>query len=289
VDSSSLGVFRAVARSGSMNRAAVELHTVQSNVTRQVRQLEGELGTPLFARHSRGVELTDAGHRLLPRLPPILASYTLAHPDVDLTLATNTTAGLVSQVLDHQLHGAFVCGPIAHPELEEHEIFVERLVLATAPRIRSVSQLADDADLRIVVFRAGCSYRQRLEGFLAARGINAQRTLEFGTVDGILGCVAAGIGITLLPWSVVGSAAAEGRVAVHELPPEEAHVATVFVRRKDRFLSSALTAFLATAQAHHSDTAELKLVATRGGEPLPAAQLQADAPEGAATASPPEA
>ncbi len=306
MDSSNLGVFRAVARSGSMNRAAVELHTVQSNVTRQVRQLEGELGTPLFARHSRGVELTDAGHRLLPyadgiahmledadravrddgepvgklvigslettaalRLPPILASYTLAHPDVDVTLATNTTAGLVSQVLGHQLHGAFVCGPIAHPELEERGIFVERLVLATAPRIRSVSQLADDADVRIVVFRAGCSYRQRLEGFLAARGINAQRTLEFGTVDGILGCVAAGIGITLLPWSVIGSAAAEGRVAVHELPPEEAHVATVFVRRKDRFLSSALTAFLATAQAHYSDhTAGLKLVASRGGESL---------------------
>lgn len=306
MDSTGLGVFRAVARSGSMSRAAEELHTVQSNITRQVRQLEGELGTALFGRHSRGVELTDAGRRLLPyaegiahmledadravrdegepvgplvigslettaalRLPPILASYALAHPDVDVTLATNTTAGLVSQVLAHELHGAFVCGPIAHPELEERAVFAEHLVLATAPRIRTVSQLADDADLRIVVFRAGCSYRQRLESFLAARGINAQRTLEFGTIDGILGCVAAGIGITLLPRSVVRAAAVAGRVAVHELPPEEAHVATVFVRRKDRFLSSALTAFLATAHAHYSDgAADLKLVAGREVEPL---------------------
>src|SRR5918992_253790 len=65
MDSGSLAVFAAVAASGSMNRAAAELHTVQSNVTRQVHRLEAELGAALFHRHSRGVELTDAGRRLL--------------------------------------------------------------------------------------------------------------------------------------------------------------------------------------------------------------------------------
>ena len=292
MDSTDLSVFTAVARSGSMNRAAEELHTVQSNVTRHVRRLEDELGVPLFSRHSRGVELTEPGRRLLPyaeqiahsledaqravtdkgepvgplligslettaalRLPPVLAEYTKDYPDVDLTLATNTTAGLVSQVLAHQLHGAFVCGPIAHPDLEERAVFTERLVLATSPRIQRLSQLPDEADLRIVVFRLGCSYRQRLEAFLATRGVNAQRTLEFGTVDGILGCVAAGIGITLLPYSVVRSAEEEGRVALHEVPAEEAQVTTVFIRRQDRYVSSALTAFVATAQAHYAAVA----------------------------------
>jgi DNA-binding transcriptional LysR family regulator len=287
MESTDLRVFAAVAGSGSMNRAADELHTVQSNVTRHVRQLEAELGVELFARHSRGVELTEPGRRLLPyaeriahllndaeravrdegepvgplvigslettaalRLPPVLASYASAYPDVDLTLATNTTAGLVGQVLAHELHGAFVCGPILHPDLEELDVFDEHLVLVTAPRVRKIGQLADDPDLRIVVFRAGCSYRQRLEALLATRGINPQRTLEFGTVDGILGCVAAGIGITLLPHSVVRPAEAAGRVAVHQVPSEKARVKTVFIRRKDRFLSSALTAFVETAQAH---------------------------------------
>lgn len=289
MESTDLRVFAMVARSGSMNRAADQLHTVQSNVTRHVRQLESEVGVELFERHSRGVELTEPGRRLLPyaeriahaledaeravrddgepvgplvvgslettaalRLPPVLASYTLAYPDVDLTLATNTTAGLVAQVLAHELHGAFVCGPIVHPDLEERDVFDEQLVLVTAPRVRGLDQLADDPELRIVVFRAGCSYRQRLEALLAMRGINAPRTLEFGTVDGILGCVAAGIGITLLPRSVVQAAEAEGRVAVHEVSSEEARVKTVFVRRKDRFLSSALAAFVETAQAHYS-------------------------------------
>lgn len=289
MDSNDLRVFAAVASSGSMNRAADELHTVQSNVSRQLGRLERELGTILFVRHSRGVELTDAGRRLLPyaesvdrtlddagravrdegepvgslligslettaaiRLPPVLAAYARAYPRVDLTLATDTTAGLVSRVLAHELDGAFVCGPIAHPDLEEREMFVEHLVLATAPHIRRLDDLADESDLRIVVFRVGCSYRQMLESWLASRGVPARRTLEFGTVDGILGCVAAGIGITLLPRSVVQPPAAQGRVAIHEVAPDVASVSTVFVRRSDRFLGSALTAFLGVAQRHYS-------------------------------------
>ena len=58
MDAADLKVFEAVARLGGMNRAASELNTVQSNVTARVRQLEDELGTTLFQRHSRGVALT---------------------------------------------------------------------------------------------------------------------------------------------------------------------------------------------------------------------------------------
>ena len=289
MDSNDLRVFAAVASSGSMNRAANELHTVQSNVSRQLGRLERDLGTALFARHSRGVELTDAGRRLLPyalaiarslndagravrdegvaigplrvgslettaaiRLPPVLSAYARAHPRVDLTLATNTTAGLVSQVLAHELDGAFVCGPVAHPNLSEQEMFVEHLVLVTALHIRTLGELADEPDLRIVVFRVGCSYRQILESWLASRGVSARSILEFGTVDGILGCVAAGIGITLLPLSVVQRAAAEGRVTIHGMPADVGQVSTVFVRRTDRFESSALVAFLEVTRRHYS-------------------------------------
>ena len=66
MDAAQLRVFEAVARRGGMNRAAEELHTVQSNVTARIRLLEEELGRPLFRRHSRGVALTAAGERLLP-------------------------------------------------------------------------------------------------------------------------------------------------------------------------------------------------------------------------------
>src|SRR5260370_8251441 len=66
MDATDLKVFEAVARHGSMNRAATELNTVQSNVTARVRALELELGVLLFQRHPRGVKITPAGRRMLP-------------------------------------------------------------------------------------------------------------------------------------------------------------------------------------------------------------------------------
>jgi DNA-binding transcriptional LysR family regulator len=103
--------------------------------------------------------------------------------------------------------------------------------------------------VRIVVLRAGCSYRQILETLLTRRGIVVQRQLEFGTLEAIFGCVSAGLGITLLPRSLLGGVWDAGRVAVHALPATDAMVETVFVRRRDGFVSSALRAFLACAAA----------------------------------------
>ena len=282
MDAADLRFFEAVARLGGMGRAAEALHTVQSNVTARIRLLEEELGRELFRRHARGVDLTQAGQRLLPyaqrvagllddarraamddgtpqgplligaletstalRLSRPLAAYVAAWPDVDLTLRTGTTCELVAQVLDHRLEGAFVCGPIAHPDLHTTPMFSEELALLTAPSVGSLDELAARGEVRIVVLRAGCSYRQRLEELLARRGIAAPRVLEFGTVEALFGCVAANLGVTLLPRALVGPVWQEGRVAVHALPPADALVETVFIRRQDAWLSSALAAFLA--------------------------------------------
>jgi DNA-binding transcriptional LysR family regulator len=286
MDAADLRVFEAVARLGSMSRAAADLHIVQSAVTARIRLLETELGAPLFRRHARGVTLTAAGARLLPqaqrvrraledarravdddgtpkgpltigslettaalRLSPLLATFVAAHPDVDLVLRTGTTLELVDDVVAQRLEGAFVCGPVEHPDLEAEVMFREELVLVTAPSVRGPAALARKPEAKIVVLRAGCSYRQRLEAILAQRGVVSVRRLEFGTLDAIVACVGAGLGVTLLPRSVVAPAARAGQVALHALPPAEARVETLFVRRRDTFRSSALAAFLRLAGA----------------------------------------
>jgi DNA-binding transcriptional LysR family regulator len=136
---------------------------VQSNVTARIRHLEGQIGHPLFERRGRGIRLTAAGQRLLPyarriadllgeacqaardegipggpmtigsldstaaiRLADVLADYTSAYPDVDLTLRTGTTREMVQAVLDGELEGAFVCGPVRHPELAEEPPWTNR-------------------------------------------------------------------------------------------------------------------------------------------------------------------
>jgi DNA-binding transcriptional LysR family regulator len=246
-----------------------------------VRQLEHELGTTLFERHPRGVTLTAAGRRLLPyaaevadllqrakraamddgtpngplsigtlettvamRLPRIIAMYIAAYPAVDLTLRTGTSAESVVRVLDRELDGAFVAGPVDHPNLLHETVFREELVLITPTTIGGTQELARLNSLKLAVLRVGCSYRQRLETLLAARGIIDARTLEFGSLDAIVGCVAAGIGITLLPRGMVAAAARSSAVALHTLPPNEAMVDTLFIRRRDGYLGTALAEFM---------------------------------------------
>ncbi len=286
MDSAELRVFEAVARTGGMKRAADALNTVQSNVTARIKALEDELGCALFDRHSRGVALTHAGERLLPyarrvawlladatraakdigvpggpltigsletsaalRLSPLLASYAAACPEVDIALRPGTTAELIDLVLERKLEGAFVCGPVAHPSLTERPMFDEELAILAAPGISSIEAATQGGIARIVVLRVGCSYRQRLEGLLARRGIAVPRVMEFGTLEAIFGCVAAGLGISLLPRALIGPVWQAGRVSLHTLPPEESQVATVFIHRREAYLSSALRAFLAHVSA----------------------------------------
>ena len=282
MDAADLKFFEEVAQSGGMSRAARKLNTVQSNVTRRIRTLESELNVALFNRTGRGVSLTPAGEQLLPfairvarlideaaraigddgrpkgslvigslettaalRLTPFLSQFVSDFPEVDFSLKTGTSRELVEDVLEHRLEGAFVCGPVHHPDLLQRKMYQERLVLLTARRETSLGTYLRKNDLRMVVLRAGCSYRLILESWLAHRGIVGVRILEFGTLEAIIGCVEAGLGMTLLPEALVGQVWRDERVAVHPLPNDYGHVDTLFIRRRDSFQSSALKALLA--------------------------------------------
>ena len=186
------------------------------------------------------------------RLTPLLAGYAANYPHVDLVLRTGTTRELVAATLEQSFDGAFVCGPVGRPELHEEVVFREELSLLAGPSVSSLDEALGGTsgigEVRAVVLRAGCSYRQRLETLLARRSITVGRYLEFGTLEAIFGCVAAGLGITLLSRALLGSVWTTDRVSVHSLPPAEARVETVFIRRRDAFTSSALKAFLETAK-----------------------------------------
>jgi LysR family transcriptional regulator, cell division regulator len=90
----------------------------------------------------------------------------------------------------------------------------------------------------------GCSYRQKLEKYLAGRGLTLVNQLEMGTLEGIIGCVSAGLGITMMPFSVVEPHSKRGEVAIHRLAPDDARVETVFITRRDTVRSPALEEFI---------------------------------------------
>jgi LysR family hca operon transcriptional activator len=84
-----LRYFVAVAEAGSLTVAAArELHTSQPSLSRQIRDLEDEVGTPLLIRRARGIELTPAGRAFLDHARIVLsqveaaaeAARRVAHP-----------------------------------------------------------------------------------------------------------------------------------------------------------------------------------------------------------------
>jgi LysR family transcriptional regulator, cell division regulator len=280
MDPTALATFAAVARRGSVSAAAQELHTVQSNVTTRLKQLEGELGVSLFLRHSRGMSLTDAGTRLLGyaqrladlstealsavrddglvrgslrigsmettaavRLPAVLGRFHRAHPDVQLEVRTGPTAELLEHVLAHRLDTALVAGPVDHPDLLAEPVFREELVLVSATDAGEPQAQLRDGGLTVIVFRQGCSYRQRLEAHFAASGWLPFRRLEFGTLEGVLGCVGAGVGVSVLPRSAVEAYRGVDDLRVSTLGTRPMWVETLLVRRRDAHVGAALRAF----------------------------------------------
>ena len=277
--------FSTVARLGGITRAAEELNTVQSNVTQRVKALEAEIGTALFERHSRGMTLTGAGRRLLPyaqrmaalsreavlaarddgepkgplsigsmettaavRLPTLLAEFHRRFAAVRLTLRTAPTADLVAAVLDGALDGAFVAGPIEHAELTSTLAFREELVLVTARKWNSLASLragTPESGPTALVFRTGCTYRQRLEQVFSEFGWPSAARFELGTLDGMIGCVAADMGVTLLPRAVVERDHVNRDISIHALAASQSRVDTLFIQRRSAHQYSALQGFTA--------------------------------------------
>ncbi|AVK84676.1 LysR family transcriptional regulator [Lysinibacillus sp. B2A1] len=283
MDLHTLKIFKTVAKLGSISQAARELQYAQSNITIKIQQLESDLQTTLFHRHNRGTALTAKGSMLLTytekifnlieetknvmnddptpkgpliigsmettaavRLPALFSKYLKDNPEVDLTLKTGPTKENIEGVLQYDLDGAFVSGPIEHPDIIQKDVIKEELVLITDTIHAPLSSIRDIQTKTLLVFRTGCSYREKLEQWLHQEGVIPKKIMEFGTLDGIVGCVSAGLGVSVVPQSVVAKQIQEGTLRKHTLPNLYGKVKTVFIYRKDKYVSTTLLKFIAT-------------------------------------------
>ena len=92
--------FVAVAEHGHFGRAAAALHVTQPSLSRQVRRLERDLGTPLLDRTPQGSRLTDAGRAFLPHARSMLTSAARAATETRAAarprrLVVGYTSGLI--------------------------------------------------------------------------------------------------------------------------------------------------------------------------------------------------
>ncbi|MCW8886019.1 MAG: LysR family transcriptional regulator [Motiliproteus sp.] len=258
-----LKTFIAVVEEGGILAASRKLNTVQSNVTTRIKRLEEELGSALFHRQGRGLELSPAGRvlqeyaeRMLQletqagnamrmvgqsegalrigsmetfaavRLPPALKQVRMLHPNLELSVQANTSRELLEKVLSFKLDCAFVGGPVDHPDLRSEEILVEELVLVR-------SKQHPGAMKTLILFREGCAYRARAQNWWREQGQQIGDIMELGTLEGILGCVAVGLGCTLMPRAVALMSRYADELIIESVPAHLAKIPTLMVSHRD--------------------------------------------------------
>ena len=263
-------MFKTVAESGSFLAASREIGYVQSGLSTRIQQLEDELGTQLFYRNNRGVSLTPKGELFLARaneilelaekaaasmkdgdspsgklrigtlqtisetsLPAVLAQYHKKFPDVELHIATGISAALVEGVLDRSLDVAFVAGNVVHPDLKTLDFVQEELCIAYSAGEDEITSLKNLCGKSLLVFPAGCSYRQMLENILRNEKLCPSHTIEFTSIGAIIAAASAGAGICLLPKSVLRQYERAKALKLYALPAKYGSVQTHLVYRKD--------------------------------------------------------
>ena len=82
MDIKQIRYFQAIAQYGSISEAARHLFIVQPALSRQIKELERQLGARLFIRRQKGIELTKAGEQLLQDSSTILQALNLAITNV---------------------------------------------------------------------------------------------------------------------------------------------------------------------------------------------------------------
>ncbi len=246
-----LRYFVTVARTRHFGRAAEQLHIAGSPLSQAIRQLESHLGTPLFERTTRRVDLTPAGEALLPEAVRILESVGAARVQVSrvaagdlgrlrigstalatyrhvpalvrrlgeelpgLTLRFRTemlTPALEAALTDHRIDLAVLRPPVGDDASATRLLARERLVLAVPGSGSGPGSggpdgavgLADLADEDFVVYSPpGSVVGAAADRACRAAGFVPRRTHEADQTSIVLALVAAGLGVALLPESVL--------------------------------------------------------------------------------------
>ena len=166
-----LRIFASVAEQGGFSRAATVLRLSQPAVSKSVRELEREIGSPLFERGGRAPRLTESGTLLFARarelfaversaeeelralrglesgvlrigasttvitylLPPYLARFRAAHPHIVLQVASANTRNIARALIERRIDVALVEGPVADARIEVIPWRDDELVVISSP------------------------------------------------------------------------------------------------------------------------------------------------------------
>lgn len=267
MDLRELETFRAVVEAGGIAKASQRLHRAQSSITARIQQLEASLGLPLFHREGRRLQLTAAGDVLLgytnrllslaeearltvqngvacgrvrlgamestaaSRLPRPLADFHRQYPQVSVELHSAPSRELLALLQNGALDLAIAGDCTDRAQFDAVPLYQETLVLAAAANCSLKALTRDLRGGTILVFQGnGCAYRRRLEAWLRSRRVIPGRVLEFASYHAILASVAAGVGVSLIPQSVLDIYPQRDAIETLKLPDRFSQFQTSLIR-----------------------------------------------------------
>ena len=281
-----LRFFIVSADAGSFSSASNLLHYAQSNLSTRIRALETELGEPLFYRDKRGLTLTSKGklfydyaakilhlseetsialHNMdcpcgtltlgsleataLKDLPFLMTRYHCQCPDVKLSLRTDMNDVFQPLVLDRALDGAFVSGPVLHPDLSQVLFRKERLILVGSAEKEVSPEFDPLSQAPLITFPVGSVFRRRLNFLLSSRNLSwDDRLIELNSLGAMIANICAGIAYGYLPESIVQPYFNQGLIRHYPLEDPYSSLDVVFIHRKDHILDAAFRQFLQMIQ-----------------------------------------
>jgi DNA-binding transcriptional LysR family regulator len=266
---SDLKVFQEVVLSGGITAAAQRLHRVPSNVTARIQKLEQELNTQLFLREKNRLRISPAGEQLLPyakqmiklsqqainelqqtapkgrlvigameavaatRLTEPLMRFHQEYPDVKLQIETGPTGQLIEKVLAGEIDVALVADPRKDARLDIHNVFKEELVLISDLKHQKINSTEDlDPEPTLLSFSHLCAYRGRMRDWTKEGGI-AAHIIEISSYHTLLSCVAAGMGVGIVPKVLLDHYPFASSIQQHMLDQHWRYSTTAMIWRKD--------------------------------------------------------
>ncbi|MHC1682951.1 MAG: LysR family transcriptional regulator [Clostridiaceae bacterium] len=272
MESNDLRIFQMVAYEKSISKAALRMGYVQSNVTLRIKVLEEELGTTLLLRHNKGVTLTYSGEKLLvyadkivkllneaeaafkgnnslrigatqtisaSAVPIWLSRYSRKYPNVQVALKTDNQRNLMEQIINGELDGAFINVQCLHHNISSVFTFTEELAIISSIDIKKTDELLEKPI--IISNNLDCPYRVTLEKWIIAKKGTLSRIIEFDSLEAIIKCVADGMGISLLPKSLIKD---NDRVNIHQLTNEFNQITIYFIKGNDSNVNHPINNFI---------------------------------------------
>ncbi|MBA3709400.1 MAG: LysR family transcriptional regulator [Planctomycetes bacterium] len=234
----SLASLLAIAEHGSVSAAARSRGLTQPSISRQIQELERQLGAHLVERTSQGARLTPAGEILaegsreilsglaaLPEkvrgrqgevsgkvrlgtvdsigiytLPPVLAGFVQANPRVDVQVTCLPSGQLMSMLLDDEIDVAI--GTTEHPKLTCERLFQNPLVVAYPNGLAKdqiPETMADLSRRRVVTFAKGLTIRTLLDSAFEKAALPFNPVMGLTNVEVIKAMVRSGLGLGIIP------------------------------------------------------------------------------------------